>query len=134
MRYLFLIFLITLFTPFFMSCKKNISESTPSLIGKWELRERTGGFLGGSTTYPAGNGDILKFTNTHFERYFNGQIVNSGTYNLTKDTFITGELIDKLILTNQNPIEQHFIKIESNQFTFLSDAMDGIDELYKPVQ
>ncbi len=133
MRHLILIFLVVLSITFFGSCKKNNSEPTLSIIGEWELRMRSGGIVGGSTTFPPGNGNTLVFSNTSFEKYLNGQIASSGAYNLTKDTFVNGELMDKLILTSPNSIEQHFIKIESSQFTFLSGLPDGFDEYFSQI-
>ena len=134
MRHLLLVLIVVLTTTCLECCKKNNQEPAPSIIGKWELRLRSGGIVGGETTFPPGNGNTLSFSNTSFEKYLNGQIASSGTYNLIKDTFVNGELMDKLILTSPNSTEQHFIKIENTQFTFLSGLPDGFDEKFAQIQ
>ncbi|RFZ91717.1 hypothetical protein D0C36_09660 [Mucilaginibacter conchicola] len=43
------------------SCKKDSSNISSGLFGKWELRSRSGGFTGITTKYAAGNGEIYQF-------------------------------------------------------------------------
>ncbi|MDP4264165.1 MAG: hypothetical protein Q8941_16675 [Bacteroidota bacterium] len=63
-----------------IGCKKELTLQD-QIIGRWELRTRFGGF-GTTTSYPAGNGNIIEFTNTTYLRYNNGQLNESSSYTL----------------------------------------------------
>jgi len=75
--------------PVFTGCTKNHSGGratdpvTTDLKGAWELRSRVGGFAP-NTTYSPGNGNLVKFTDSTFEKHSNGQIISQGIYSISQ--------------------------------------------------
>lgn len=68
---------------FLPTCKKD-SGNTPGIIeGNWELLRISGSRA--TVNYPAGNGNLLKFTNSSYEVFENSQKVKSGTYTIIDD-------------------------------------------------
>jgi hypothetical protein len=74
----------------FVSCHKNteIPEQSVSIAGSWELRQVSGG-LAGTIDYAAGNGNILKFTDSAYQKFTNSQLVASGDYVIVPDSTVT---------------------------------------------
>lgn len=74
LRYLFILSVSVIF----ISCKKDGGFNS-AIVGTWEL-ESSHGFTGMST-YPPGNGNILKFNaDGRFERIFTGSPTRTGRY------------------------------------------------------
>ena len=66
------------------SCKKE-AKIAPGLFGKWELRSQGGGFTGASTTYKAGNGNILQFNSeSTYKKYNKGELIGQGAFHIGK--------------------------------------------------
>ena len=83
-----LVLFIALFTV--SACKKEKEESDElRLVGEWEIRSSVGG-LSPSTQFPEGNGKILKFSETGYQRLENGQVIKSGTYEIIEEKFWAG--------------------------------------------
>lgn len=114
-------------------CKKE-SDTTISIKGKWELRQISGMLI---TNYPPGNGAVLKFTATRYERYQNSQLTESGTYVLVPDntassstclTLPAGHYTSRIEYSNpQTSGEKVFIDLVDNKLYFISGcyAYDG---------
>lgn len=88
------IFYIAITALLFMAagCKKDHEEkNNDSVMGTWELRHIYGGF-NPVNDFPAGNGSTLEFKDSTFKRYRNGQLIQSGTYELVKGSFTNGEV------------------------------------------
>jgi hypothetical protein len=121
-------------------CRKNTDKNTASFTGTWELREKSGMF---STTYPPGNGTLLKFSTSTYEIYTNNQLTQSGTYILLPDNtvkvsvcleFAEGEFTNRIVYDQQQNIAKTFINIVNNRLTFMSGcyAYDaGHSEVYE---
>ena len=102
----------------FYSCKKELTIEE-KLLGKWELRTSYNGWTGATTTYSSGNGNIREFTRTTYSRYSNGQIDETGTYAIVRDT-IWGQLADRIIYNGFNGFPESFLSLEGNNLRFYS--------------
>ena len=74
-----------------MSCNKNDNKkgkSANSVIGTWELRETSAAMNPAVSKYPAGNGNLIIFTNDTYEFRKDGQVVKSGKYKVVADTSV----------------------------------------------
>jgi hypothetical protein len=81
--------LITLSVVFlFSACKKehmmNCGTLDMHLKGTWELRSTTGGNIL-SATYPPGNGNLLRLSDTAYALYSSGKLYTKGTYRIHSD-------------------------------------------------
>ena len=116
---------------FFESCKNDIPKSdinNSSIISTWELR-RTQGGMRAVKDYPPGNGPILKFSDSLYERYENGNLIKSGHYKLIRDTSVEkevglvippGQFTNRIVYDNDSASEKTFIEVSNNKLTFLS--------------
>ena len=111
---------------FVVSCKKESNVISNSIQGLWELRRASGTF---STTYPPGNGHIIKFTANSFEISVNGQITQSGRYRIVQDltaesatclVIPAGQYTDRIIYDNNITAKKVFIEVNGNSLIFLS--------------
>jgi len=67
-----------------ISCKKKSAEST--LNGTWELRYIEGiQIAGADPNFKAGNGNVLKFSESNYERYADHKLIDSGTFTFQKE-------------------------------------------------
>src|SRR6185295_7489607 len=75
-------------------CKKDKAKdpsiNLTSIIGSWELRKVQNG-MGPIVDYPSGNGNILKFSNSSYEKYENDTLVKSGQYTIIEDNSVVAE-------------------------------------------
>ena len=75
-----IIILIAIAALTFSACKKDKSDKgSDSILGRWELRSTTGGIVG-PMSYLPGNGNIVKFTSTHFGLYRSDTLVIETPY------------------------------------------------------
>ena len=124
----------------FQSCSTSNPEkaiaSSPSLAGNWELRETTAAMMPGAKAHLAGNGSRLQFTETTYEQYENGKLINSGKYNVVKDSTVSQAVClelakDKypyrIIFEKQEEEPKEFFELVNNKITFISGcyASDG---------
>jgi|SRR5687768_13276229 len=129
-RVLLLIFLggLTLVQP---ACRKDNTDNNnltlTSIIGSWELNKEQLGML--PVSYSPGNGNILKFTDSEFQIFANGQLVKSGQYRITKDSTVTTEVClvipidqfrNRIIYDNNFFATKIFVQVSENMLTFLS--------------
>ena len=109
------------------ACKKNTGNTPqPSVWGTWELRATKGGNIL-PAVYPAGNGNLVKFTQGSYAAYSSGSLVTQGTYQSSSDsntetlTFKSGNftsetgtvLLDTLKIKPFNPeiATSYYVKI-----------------------
>ncbi|MCW3107311.1 MAG: hypothetical protein JWQ09_1817 [Segetibacter sp.] len=129
MRYMRCIVLKTLFvalTIFLNSCKKENSEISTSIVGNWELVKVQ---AGRTIDYPTGNGNILKFTNSNYQAFANGQLTKSGTYTIINDPTVEQEVClvlpedeyrNRIIYDGDNNAPKVFIQISNDTLSLLS--------------
>ena len=127
-RFLSPIVFVTLIT-FLISCRKDDTETSTAIIGDWELLSVQAGMVP-TKNYPAGNGNILKYTNSDYQSFSNGQLVKSGTYTIASDpsvesetclTLPDNEFKNRITYDNNdyNP-SKIFLQIKNDTLTFLS--------------
>ena len=115
-------------------CKKEEPTFQDRLAGKWELRKTIGGFTRTTTTYPSGNGNRLEFTKTTFSRIENGQVSESGTYEVIRDTAGYGKAGDRIVYNGIRSGMFEFFSLEANKLTFSVAAMDGGGSEYERIK
>lgn len=128
MRYVILITCLCVFHTSFQSCNKQI-EIPDSVVGRWELRTTSAAMMPTPTNYAAGNGNILRFTETAYEKYINGQLVKTGVYTIIRDATvdesvcmdIPADQFNFRIIYDYNYISpREFIHISNNRLHFIS--------------
>jgi hypothetical protein len=134
MKYFVPIVSLTVFIIFFAGCKKDISHPT-TIIGTWELRQAQNGMTP-AITYPPGNENILKFSDSGYAKYVNGNLIKSGHYQLIRDTSVeaevglvvpSGQFTNRIIFDGDSLSHKTFIEVSDNKLTLLSGffPLDG---------
>jgi hypothetical protein len=99
----------------FAACHKESSKVAESFTGTWELRKIYG--EGPVLNYEAGNGNILKCTDSTYEIYKSDSLIKSGIYKIVEDTsvatnvcrgFEPGEYAHRIIYDNDDSMKQYF--------------------------
>lgn len=114
-----------------ISCRKdnvnNNNLTLTSIIGSWELNKEQLGML--PVSYSPGNGNILKFTDSEFQIFSNGQPVKSGQYRIVEDGTVATEVClviptdqyrNMIIYDNNFFDTKIFVQVSENMLTFLS--------------
>ena len=79
--------------------------------------------------YSEGNGNIIKFSETNYEMYENGQLKKSGPYSVLEDTtveetvclvFPDGQFTNRIIYDNDYNASKIFLEISGNKLSFVS--------------
>jgi len=100
-----------------------------AIIGTWELSKTTGAMNPNPTIYTSGNGNLLKFTASGYEKYQNGVLVKTGTYTIVQDltvsesvclNFDAGRYTDRIIYDNDNSSPKQFFEISNNKLNFIA--------------
>jgi hypothetical protein len=131
---------------FIFGCAKNKTEITVKdlILGTWELQQQQGGMMP-SVNYPTGNGNLLKFTASGYQRFANGQLVQRGMYKLERDASVEtevclvvpdGEFQNRIVYSN-DPSRKVFVQVSNNKLQLLSGcfAYDaGTAETYVQLQ
>lgn len=124
---------------FLSACKKENFET--NLTGSWELRLVTGGMP--PITYPPGNGNIIKFTETEYQIFNNGKLTKSGTYTIIADPDFEksvclqkakGEFNNRIIYDSDTSEPKVFIHLNGGKLSFASGcfALDsGVKKEYE---
>ena len=107
------------------ACKKDKTAGF-SIAGKWELRQVSGMI---ATDYPPGNGNILQFSASGYQKYQNGQVMQGGSYTITDDATAVastclslpeGHFTKRIIYDNRQTAEKIFLDREGSKLTFIS--------------
>ena len=120
----------------FTACRKYNSGGCTTdpvvaeLKGTWELRSVYGGMVPGGNYLP-GNGNIVKFTDSTFEKHRNGQIVTQGIYSVSQGNNPQTNLMTKRINYPDGYVE--YFEISGRQLTLYSGmiALDGTISRYE---
>src|SRR6476620_199460 len=127
--------LISIFLLFilFTGCRKyngcSDSDDLAILKGKWELRSRMGGMAPGGN-YQPGNGNLINFSDSTYEKWYNGQITVKGTYTISQgNNPETGTMMKKI--NYEGGFEEYF-EFVNNQLVLYSGiiAADGTISKY----
>ena len=132
MKPLFLVVFAAVTIVSFTACQKQEavekSRVATSLIGSWELRAMQGGMLPGKELAP-GNGAVLQFTATHYTKYENNTVVETGTYSLVQDSTVSetvglqmpaGKFAYHIVLKNDANQRPTFIDLEDDKLSLVT--------------
>ena len=140
MKKLFTLILISVAT-LSLSCKKEKETIiTPKdFLGSWEKRSSVGGMLVPVTPpdFSPGNGNILKFTETNYERLSKGQPAIKGTYKLIREEFEqSGNMKYRIIYDGDTGDIKEFVEIVDGKLKVYHGtiAADGTESLYQKLQ
>ena len=110
--------------------------------GSWEMREQVSSMR---TTYPAGNGNRLRFADDTYQKFENGSLVQSGQYKIIPDSTARrqvglelnpGEFTRVIIFDNDTSSPKTFIQITGNKLVLLSGFFPsdaGVQTTYEKV-
>jgi hypothetical protein len=149
MKYFLFLVCIVLLMP---ACQKDDPVEEPavpltaaSLIGKWELRSGSGN-RANCCNYAPGNGNILVFDGSGYEKYENNMLVKKGSYTVIADTTVgestclvipKGSFISRIVYDSNLTNTKKFIEIKKGKLAFISGcyAVDaGYSETYDPIK
>ena len=87
-------------------------------------------------TYPPGNGNILRFTETNYEKLLKGQSSITGTYELKLEKFQAGKLMSRIIYDGKTDDIEQFVEIVDGKLKvyFGMIDFDGTESLYQKIQ
>ncbi|PSR56185.1 hypothetical protein AHMF7605_23110 [Adhaeribacter arboris] len=98
-----------------------------TLTGTWELRSVVGGLMV-HPKYTPGNGNILKFEDTNYSKYSNGQLTKNGTYTLISGKSFNGELMERIIYDDDDiNASMQFLEIRNGKLTIYWGADISLD-------
>lgn len=111
------------------ACRKDVGNTVaPGLIeGNWELIRITGSRT--TVNYPAGNGNLLTFTNSTYEAFENGQRVKSGKYIIVEDLSAPASLClvlppekyrNRLVYDDDYTAAKKFIQLSKDTLSIIS--------------
>jgi len=114
-------------------CKKEKALPT-SVIGTWELRDVLGTQVAGApSTFKVGNGNIIAFTDTEYQRINDGNVTGKGTYKIVDASAeIDGNTFNKAILYD-NQGRKWYFKISGSKLLISPGSMasDGFTMTYQ---
>lgn len=127
---------------FFTACDKSENAPKPfsdSITGTWELRHTSSAMNPETGRFRAGNGNILKFGISNYEKYEAGQLVKKGDYAIVPDPtvessvcllFPVGQFTNRIVYDNDNAAQKQFIEIDKNRLIIVSGCY-SIDAGYR---
>ena len=114
----------------FAGCKKD-AESRTALEGTWELKSETNGMKGGITQYPPNNGNLVVFSGSRYQTFFNKQLVKSGSFKIVEEMRnLTNSKGNRIIYDNDSDQVRTFFNVSDNGLEMFVDAFDGPGTLY----
>ena len=113
-----------------ISCKKN-GVQPKGYIGTWELLQQTGTITGATTTFPAGEGNILILNqDSTYQRFSQFQNTSMGPYKIVKNGVNWSNNTYDAIYFDGNT-HADFIILNGNQLTIGNTFPDGVTKLYE---
>lgn len=133
MKYSIVICLATI-TLLLNGCKKDPAGSV-SIVGTWELRQAQNGMIP-TIDYAHGNGNMLIFSESGYEKCETGNLVKSGHYKVVEDgsaeaevglVIPSGQFTNRIIFDNDFTSPKIFFEVSNNNLTLLSGyfPLDG---------
>jgi len=119
---------------FTISCKKETVKTKESIEGAWDLRKISGSWA--TLDYQPGSGNDINFTGTLYQIRENGQVVESGEFEIVADATAgestclnieAGTYTQRIDFKNVRYPQKVFLELSGNKFTLLSGcfALDG---------
>ena len=119
---------IAVFLLVMQGCKKE--DTIPAFFGKWELTSSVMGFSGKSTSYAAGNGNIIQFDGNNYTIFRDGIVAKQGTYKIVDAEQMFNKEMGKQIVFDNNPDGREFITLKNKKLTIYHDVSDGGSATY----
>jgi len=144
MKYFIVTICLAAIIVFSGSCKKDVANSI-SIIGTWELRQAQNGMIP-TIDYSPGNGNILIFSESGYEKYANGNLIKSGHYTLVRDVSVeavvglvvpSGQFTNRIIFDTDFASSKIFIEVSNNRLNLLSGFFPldgGSNVLYERIE
>jgi hypothetical protein len=111
---------------FILGCKKSDPDIVPDPVGKWEASRDVGGEYQG-TVFNPGNGNIFEFTRDSFRKYENGQLTDSGSYTIFKETYKT---FSYRVIFNNDFNSKYYIQVTGGNLIIDWEGFFTIIRLY----
>jgi|SRR5688572_1369908 len=119
---------------FTISCKKETVKAKEGILGVWDLRKISGSWA--TQTYQPGSGNDISFAGTVYQIRENGQVVESGEYEIVADPTVVestclnieaGKYTQLINFKNARYPQKVFFELSGNKLTLLSGcfALDG---------
>jgi hypothetical protein len=113
-----------------VSCKKN-GVQPKGYVGTWEMLQQTGTITGATTTFPAGEGNMLILNlDSTYQRFSKFQFVSKGPYHIVKNGVNWANKTYDAIYFDNN-IRADFIILNGNELTIGNTFPDGVTTLYE---
>ena len=115
---------------FTISCKKETIKAKEGIQGVWELRKTSGSWL--IQTYQTGSGNDISFTGTVYQIRENGQVVESGEFEIVADPTVVestclnieaGKYTQLINFKNARYPQKVFFELSGNDLTLLSGCV-----------
>ncbi len=112
---------------FTISCKKETVKAKEGIQGVWDLRKISGSWV--AQTYQPGSGNDISFTGTIYQIRENGQVVESGEYEIVADATVgestclnieAGKYPLRINFKNARYPQKVFFELSGNNLTLLS--------------
>ena len=124
------ILLILCFCLIFIGCKKN-GVQPKGIVGTWEIKQQSGVISGTTTTYPAGEGNVLMLNaDSTYKRFVKFQQSSEGAYRVVKNGVNWANTTYDAIYFDGN-IRADFIIFNGNELTIGNTFPDGVTTLYE---
>ena len=108
-----------------LSCKKTQVNVSPGLFGKWEVRHTMGSIVGYDSTFKAGNGRVLQFSQDSTYRSYNKQkLLQTGKFHIRPTDYPTANSL--AILFDNSEYAQVFI-LKGDSLQIGMDVNDGVE-------
>ena len=103
--------------------------------GKYELRSQTGGIIGKTVIYPAGNGNAYLFESSTYKLYTDGQLSKSGTYKVIQDSsFVLHQPASRIVFDSGNDMIRTLIQFSTKRMRIQEDVYDGRTYEYEKIE
>lgn len=107
-----------------------------SIEGRWELRQTSAAMVPGTQEYSPGNGHELTFHDRQYERYSQGSLLQSGTYEIVADGSVAenvcleiagGRYEQRIVYDGNVSGEKLFMHLDGDRLFFIAGcyALDG---------
>ena len=132
MKYIFSFLALITFFAFTTGCKKNESSKKPfsdTIVGTWELRHVSSAMNPVVSSPGPGNGHILKFTETGYEKYESHRLVKKGQYDIIADPtvessvcllFPVGQFTNRIVYDSHDNSEKQFLQVMGSRLVIVA--------------
>jgi len=117
------------------ACRKSTAVTNAGLSGTWELTRIEANL---TQNYPAGNGNLLKFSDdSSYQKYTNGTLSKSGKFSIIYDTTVAAatcstlsgiKFSSRIVYDTSYSSKKTFSNISGNTLTVVSAGCFALDD------